>query len=316
MPACIDEYAADPWDLRVSIDQHPLDESFYITIPNPELTSRSIQDLVNDYVLNPLRKIELDIKDDPDLPFYMDELAHHFEAQKMGQLSIEFYINHGDKVQAHDRAKQHLSVCTYDDKSWDYRLLDLVIKTQLTETPQWEKSKLEKMYDRFFLLHLMSYHQWTSLKKHTSNKLKKELSTRFRSGLENEYFTIAKNGFEISDVSLNAAGGKFIEKLDHTLTEYDHKYGPFGSVSIEPPALGVEQGFDVSLQMMEFDGIDIQEAIIHKIIDSQCDELLDERHWQQHYINRRGLDEALAALAYKTHFSGETLVALKDLATN
>jgi hypothetical protein len=310
-PEFIKEYDGESWDLRVSIDNNPLDESFYITIEDPAILSWTLQKVISEYILNSVHKTELDIAEDPDLPFYMDELQHIFEAEKARQLKLEFYINHGSKVQLYDKAEKHLSSCTYDDKSWDYRLVDLVVKPLVAEPASWEKSDFEGMYDRLFLIHLMNYHNCSSLEGRLSEDVSRELYRRFNYGAVSEHFTLTKEGFEIVNVALTDKGQKYSAELEKTLTDYDQKYSPFGAVSIEPLALGVEKGFDVSLQMMEIDDINIKEAIIHKVIDSRKNELLGD--WHQHYLDRTGLEEAYSSLAYKSHFSREVLLKLRGL---
>ena len=115
------------------------------------------------------------------------------------------------------------------------------------------------------------------------------------------------------EVKVGDEGVRFAKELDDNLNDYHARYSSFGSVSIEPPALGVEQGFDVSLQIMELDGIEIIEALIHKVLDSRRDELFDCLTWQDNYLQRQGLEEIYSALAYKTHFSLETLNALREI---
>lgn len=176
-PVNLHEYKDDAWDLRVSIGDNPLDESFYITIEDPGEDRKSINELLKTYVLNNARKADLDITDDPDLPFYMDELIHLFEAENQQQLNLEFYINHGGPVKLYHKAMEHLSVCTFDDHSLDYRLLDLVVRPQIKKPPSWERSKIESLYDTYFLLHLFIYHDWLELPE-CSKDLKSELYKR------------------------------------------------------------------------------------------------------------------------------------------
>lgn len=304
------EYKDDAWDLRVSIGDNPLDESFYITIEDPREDRQSIKDLLNKYALDVAKKVDLDINDDPDLPFYMDELIHLFEAEKQQQLNLDFYINHGAQVRLYHKAEQHLSVCTYDDNSLDYRLLDLVVCPSIKEPPSWERTKIEEWYDHYFLLHLMMYHDWLEIAQ-MSDELQRELYKRLGNNSSLQLFELIKDGFVIQGLKVTDEALAYGKQLDETLSDYQTRYSAYGSVSIEPPAVGIEQGFDVSLQMMELDDIDLVEALIHKVLDSRCDELFDLETWQDNYKERHGLEEVYSALAYKTHFSLEVLNSIK-----
>ena len=89
------------------------------------------------------------------------------------------------------------------------------------------------------------------------------------------------------------------ESLRDEVRTLSAAYEKYASVSVAPFALGVPDGFDVRLQMMEFSGVD------------------PERFLLLHYMDEEGLTAEAAfcnvcdALAFKTAFTAEILEGLK-----
>ncbi|VGO16493.1 hypothetical protein PDESU_05084 [Pontiella desulfatans] len=78
-------------------------------------------------------------------------------------------------------------------------------------------------------------------------------------------------------------------------------YEKFASVSVAPCALGVPDGFDVRLQMMEFDGLDPERCVLAMLMAEGGVELAE------------AFGPVCQALAFKTNFTTEILEGLKSL---
>lgn len=79
------------------------------------------------------------------------------------------------------------------------------------------------------------------------------------------------------------------------------RYEKYASVSVAPCALGVPDGFDVRLQMMEFDGLDPERCALVNLMAATELELAD------------AFEPVCEALAFKTNFTSEILNELKAL---
>lgn len=78
-------------------------------------------------------------------------------------------------------------------------------------------------------------------------------------------------------------------------------YEKYASVSVAPCALGVPDGFDIRLQMMEFDGLDPQRCVLVDLMAARDLELAD------------AFEPVCEALVFKTNFSSEILNELKGI---
>lgn len=76
-------------------------------------------------------------------------------------------------------------------------------------------------------------------------------------------------------------------------------YEKYGSVSIAPVALGVPDGFDVRLQMMEFDGLLPERCVLVQLLN------IEPQPLEQTFA------EVREGLAFQTHFSAEVMAELK-----
>lgn len=76
-------------------------------------------------------------------------------------------------------------------------------------------------------------------------------------------------------------------------------YEKYASVAVAPCALGVPDGFDVRLQMMELDGLDPERCVLTQLLADSHLELAE------------CLEPVCEALAFKTNFTSEILNELK-----
>ena len=80
-----------------------------------------------------------------------------------------------------------------------------------------------------------------------------------------------------------------------------NRYEKFASVAVAPCALGVPDGFDVRLQMMEFDGLDPERCVLVGLLAEGDIEWAD------------AFEQVCEALAFKTNFTSEILNELKGI---
>lgn len=242
-PDHLNEYDQQPWDIRISIGNAPLDEAYFFSVESFADSARSIRELVEEFALNPLRESELDTDEYPELPFLQQELIQCYESAKTEQLSLSVFVNHcTEAIDLNTSAKNFLSACTFRDKSWDYIVLDLIFEL---ETPAIDEDARTRFCERY-------------------------------SALENT------------------------EALQTEARVLAEKYERFGSVSVVPCALGVPDGFDVRLQMMEFDGLNQERCALLYLL------------WEEWVPLPDAFSRICESLAYKTNFSSELLEELKS----
>lgn len=337
-PDDINEYNDDAWDIRISIGDAPLEEAFYFTVEDPQAVRMPIEQLLESYALNLELSSDLDVEEYPDLPFMQEELIQYRTNEGKDLLKIKYYINHCSfegPISLSEPANKYLSVCTYHDKSHDYRVLDLVIVPFTPELSLFDIQQKQSAYGYIYLLMLLDHY----MKKgdRAFRKFLKEppmaaflgitpdiLYNTFTNGLKrlemdryikitggelSEDFNRKKAGIELTEKGIKELA-LFIEELHQVANDYDK----YDSVSVCPVALGVPDGFDVRVQMMEFDGLNIERLILIRVIDENKDEMFSPGNWCQTYEDFSFFEIVCDALAYKTNFSIEILVVLKDLA--
>jgi DNA-binding MarR family transcriptional regulator len=330
-PPELGEYSDDAWDIRVSIGEAPLDEAFYITVEDPAAVSRPIGELVESYVLNPALRDQLDIADNPDLPFMQEELMQYRENEKQGLLTVEYFVNHNPEpgpVDLHSQAAGFMGVCRYHDGAHDYRLLDLVLVPTVPDPSTFEEERMGRDLGRVFLLRLIGYHDaagpdaFRALGQHT---LMAEYVGAGQGGghfrfctamrrLETEGLIRRTTPDGKHELTLTDKGREAIRELDEEAARLGREYDLFDSVGIAPPALGIPDGFDVRVQMMSYNDIDCPRSVLLRVLDMVPEDYLAGDVWQDAYEASTFIHVVLEALAYKTNFSCEVLDALKQLA--
>jgi hypothetical protein len=91
------------------------------------------------------------------------------------------------------------------------------------------------------------------------------------------------------------------EALRNEAADLVATYEKYASVSVAPCTLGVPDGFDVRLQMMEFDGLDPERCVLIGLLAEGDIELAD------------AFEPVCEALAFKTNFTFEILNELKGI---
>ncbi len=335
-PDDLAEYKSDSWDIRVSIGDALLEEAFYITIKDPKAINKSIRELLDEYVLNIELQHELDIADYPELPFLQQQLIEYFKSVDSGRLKLDIFVNNNPRIgpiSTLERAKTLLGSCVYDDHSYDYCVLDLIILPRSKEVEEYNKNLYLKKYSEIFLLLLLSNYidnQQDYLKLCTEssigyflgnfnnknsvpilNGLKKLKSNGFIAKVSQDEESSVTNDNKFKLI-ITETGYEKISEVNEEIENIMNTYNYFDSVSISPPALGVPEGFDVRVQMMEYDRIDVERAVFLCVLADCYEELFQLESWEYNFLNASFMNNVIEALAFRTSFLPEVLVKLRS----
>ncbi|MBT3378628.1 MAG: hypothetical protein HN742_02540 [Lentisphaerae bacterium] len=336
------EYRDDPWDVRISIGDAPLEEAFYMTIEDPRATELPIRELLEQHVLNVEQRGRLDIEAYPELPFMQEELAQYYQSQTTGQLALEIHLNHdpsGTAIALSNRASRHLSLCTIEEESLTYRILDLVFTPVISELDTQEKDRIRHEYSAIFVLMCVAFHQETGgedagqfIRDHALDGFLKGKSSDKYTHVTSALRDLEKRGhikrtesrgsgltgrlFKQVGIEMTAAGQTAVDELKGTALDLSKRYDHYDSVAIAPPALGVPDGFDVRVQMMEFEEENCERSVLLSILDGEGAAWFRPGEWADHVEGLSFFNPVREALAYKTNFSAEVLAALQQLGAN
>ncbi|MBF0188566.1 MAG: hypothetical protein HQL50_11650 [Magnetococcales bacterium] len=331
-PGDLKAWADTPWDVRITLENMPLEEAFYLTLEEESLLDRPIAELLDKRVLTAAAREQLDVAEYPELPFIHDELRDLWQGVQEGRLTLDLHIN---KRPGHTplattaTPRNHLSRCTFHNGAYDYRLLDLVwVLAPATA----DDARLKALQERFgapFLILLTDFHQTLDagrfpaiapllddlLHQRRSESFPR-LAAAFRSLLDDGLITVTSSTKAPPSLRLTDRGGERAHQLCIEADRLLDRYDPFASVSFHPPALGVPKGFDVRVQVMERDGIDLEHTLALTGWRLNGELLFDDENWPHLFEEGAPFLEILAALAYRTGFTPELLRALESLAAD
>lgn len=335
-PADGADYENDAWDIRISIDTGPLEEAYYCTVDDPQAKDLTIQQLLDRYALNPERRDRLDTAEYPELPFLLDELLQYRDNASRGLIELEYYVNHNpdpQPVSLRQKARSYLSACSYQDQSHDYLVLDLVLVAKVPEFNEAARMEKQRLYGDLFILLLLGHHDHGGadpVKKLTAEgpiRACYETATRqemwqLRQTLDKlemlGYIDVTRpyDSFEKASFSLalSEAGRTEVLRLREETEEACQRYEVFDSVSISPCALGVPDGFDARVQMMEYDGVDYERLVFLLVLVEDEDLLIGGQDWYEQFIGFEFFEKVQSALAYMTHFDRDIVEGLRELA--
>ena len=332
-PADLNEYEQDAWDIRISIGDAPLEEAFYFTMEDPKAVDLPISHLLRDYALNPAHAAQLDVAEYPELPFMQTELGLYMENKSNGVLDVELYANNSatpGPIDTYRNAREYLSVCTTDDGSLDYRVLDLVLTAAPKSLSRYESNDVHRSQGHIYLLLLMDWiesrGQWKAFvrspivrdfTKNERNTTYPNVAETFSSMAMRRLLptpSIRISGKEKNAFTLTDEARREIEVLKAESKRIAQEYDRFDSCSIAPPALGVPGGFDVRVQMIEYDGLDIRKSVLLRVLEDHADAYFSGE-WAATFESLAFYENVRDALAYKTNFSREILESLKRIAT-
>jgi hypothetical protein len=329
-PDDLDAYSEDPWDIRISISGAPLEDAFYFTVDDPAAASKPIRALLSEYALNPAKRELLAVDDYPDLPYLQEELLQYEKNAKEGLLDVSYYVNHAPDpgpVDLNSRASNYLSSCAYHDGSHDYLVLDLVLVASVVGKRDYDAERMVRDLSDVFLMKLIDYRMQHGDPSLTEFMTEPPVSFFLGNSSASQYINVStglrhlvtsgfiKRAYADSAYTLEVseAGLKAIADLNAESQDLSLRYDLFDSVGIAPPALGVPDGFDARVQMMEFDGLKCERSVLLRVIDMAPD-LYFLGDWGDAYEDASFLTTLFEALAYKTNFSREVLESLKQLA--
>jgi len=334
-PEDMAEYENDAWDIRISIGTGSLEEAYYCTVEDPKAKDTSIQDLLDHYALNPEQRDHLDVADYPELPFLLDELLQYHLSASQGRLDLSYYVNHSSDpgpIDLDDRARQYLSACTYHDRSHDYLVLDLVLVAKVAEVNETELTQKQRSYGDLFMLFLLDHYEKQGARAFKRFIAKGPFHDCYRAATSNDFWELRQSLDKLEmlhfikvirpfdsientpfSLELSEQGRAEILRLTQEAEQACARYDVYESVSIAPCALGVPDGFDARVQMMEYDEINYERLVCLLVLLENKGDLVTGKDWYEHFVRFDFYEIVQAALAYKTHFSSEILDALKEL---
>jgi hypothetical protein len=330
-PDDLHEYALDAWDIRISIGDSPLDEAFYMTVQDTSSAMFSVERALKNYATNPSRASQLDVAEYPELPFLQQELIQYHKNAKAGLLELDYYINKSPDDEPLDLSKSVesvMSVCTYDDGSNDYRLLDLVIETREPIVTEELSEAARKTHGPEFLLRVIGHfdagtgQEWTEFCQSPPIQTAMETNAAGQATPLNDALTTLRRqqyiefSPEDARLSLSPGGRNQIATWDTQTREAQQQYEPFRSVSISPAGLDVPGGFDVRIQMMELDDVETERQLLRETWLDRSDEIFTTDNWLFMFETFAMLEPVLERLSYRTNFSLETLNQLRALASS
>ena len=327
-PSDLADYKNEPWDIRISIDNAPLDDAFYFTVKDSGATSQTIKEVLEKYALNISLREELDVEEFPKLPHVQQELLGYYESGKADRLNLNIYVNKrpsSEPVSPEDKVSDHLSTCIFNDGTYDYRLLDLIFVLDSKPLASERLKNFRDEYGAIYMLFLIDYLNSQPSKQNDSNN---ELLQEFANG------SLSKKSYPIIQESLNKAvklgwisveknpteeiiitadGHDQIKLLLEEVSGLTQEYEPYQSVSINPPTLGVPDGIDVRLQIMRFSSVDVNRAIFlfAYVYDKQA--LFGDSQWADGFETGDTFSAIIDALQYETKFSQSILDGLIQL---
>jgi hypothetical protein len=132
-PASLKAYEGQDFCLRITLDQAPLDDCFFVYLPE-YWEAWSIQELFSFYFervsVSALEELQqrLDCQYDPDLPKRYSLLRSLFEKVSIGESRVSFYVNHGSVLELSQTIREHLGTSIWESGEHQDKILDLVLE--------------------------------------------------------------------------------------------------------------------------------------------------------------------------------------------
>ena len=200
----------------------------------------------------------------------------YYNSAISGKAQLSVYVNKRPSeapLQLHDKASGHLSTCVFNDGSHDYRLLDLIFVIELKQLEKPELSALHEKHGPSYMLFLIDY-----LKRNSPENSSDDLfaSTPFNAyitsdeEMNNRYPQVTQalrhaeeTGYITSEdgLSITQEGYAHLKTLKQEVSNLRRRYECYQSVSVNPPALGVPDGFDARIQIMRKQSVDVVRTI-------------------------------------------------------
>ena len=247
-------YEKEAFDIQITIGNTPLSEGYFFTVKDPTKKSCSIKYLLEEYALNRNRRFELDIKNYPEFPFYMEELAQIYEKNILGDINLNIYVNKSTEytpLNINNPALNHMSKCIFNDHSYNYALLDLVFDIEDDFYIEKELNLcITETIEQAVLIALNTFQSF-NFSQHKLLTEKRILIEKLVS--KNEYIKIINKEANTCEIKLTNAGKEKARLMVLESKKIRKKYSRFESVGIYPPALGIPNGYDARLQIALMD---------------------------------------------------------------
>ena len=327
-PVDLAEYDGEPWDIRISMDYAPLEEAFYFTVNDSDATSESVQVVLGEYALNTNRRGELDSAEYPQLPHIQEELLGYYNSAISGKAQLSVYVNKRPSeapIQLQDKVSDHLSTCVFSDGSHDYRLLDLIFVIESKSLGASELSVLREEHGPSYMLFLIDY-----LKRNSPPNSSNDLSASApfsayltAGGRANDRFPEVTRTLEVAEkmgfitaeggLSITQEGHPHLESLTQEVNNLRQRYECYQSVSVNPPALGVPNGFDARIQIMRKQSVDVVRAIFLFACVFDEDALFGVDNWADDFESGGSFSAIMDAFQYESDFTDDILDPLMSL---
>ncbi len=327
-PVDLAEYDGEPWDIRISMDYAPLEEAFYFTVNDSDATSESVQVVLGEYALNTNRRGELDSAEYPQLPHIQEELLGYYNSAISGKAQLSVYVNKRPSeapIQLQDKVSDHLSTCVFSDGSHDYRLLDLIFVIESKSLGASELSALREEHGPSYMLFLIDY-----LKRNSPPNSSNDLSASApfsayltAEGRANDRFPEVTRTLEVTEkmgfitaeggLSITQEGHAHLESLTQEVNNLRQRYECYQSVSVNPPALGVPNGFDARIQIMRKQSVDVVRAIFLFACVFDEDALFGVDNWADDFESGGSFSAIMDAFQYESDFTDDILDPLMSL---
>jgi len=327
-PVDLAEYDGEPWDIRISMDYAPLEEAFYFTVNDSDATSESVQVVLGEYALNTNRRGELDSAEYPQLPHIQEELLGYYNSAISGKAQLSVFVNKRPSetpIQLQDKVSDHLSTCVFNDGSHDYRLLDLIFVIESKTLGASELIALREEHGPSYMLFLIDY-----LKRNSPPNSSNDLSASApfsayltAGGRANDRFPEVTRTLEVAEkmgfitaeggLSITQEGHAHLESLKQEVNNLRQRYECYQSVSVNPPALGVPNGFDARIQIMRKQSVDVVRAIFLFACVFDEDALFGVDNWADDFESGGSFSAIMDAFQYESDFTDDILDPLMSL---
>ena len=305
MGAGVDLPAGGPFDLRVSLGDMDLEESFWISLPPrldlpAHLTIDGLLDEVfsDDEVKRAELAAALDVRANPDLPDMYDALLIVFDQWRRGDCTLRFFANHGPEVELSDLLSNHIGLRRSPDPIVEARpLLDLVIEQRFDVLDRLadggvDADELVRWLQGLTLLYFIDKHGYrldVDAPDEVDRRLLPVAGELAGKGL------IAA-GDEAGIYAVTREGRRFLGQVIEETEAYIGQYDVFGDVSYDIEAgtaeFGTGRGDDLRVQVYESEGIDPARAVfLLRLCDSTLDAYADS--WRERIHSREFYDEVL-----------------------
>ncbi len=330
-PDDLPEYDNEPWDIRISLDNAPLEDAYYFTVKDPQATTHTIQSVLEQFALNTDRSAELDTHEYPQLPHIQQELLGYYQSGKTDQTQLTIYANKRPSdapVPLSDPVASHLSTCVFLDGTHDYKLLDLVFVVESKSLETTDLSGYQTLFGSKYILFLIDYYKRHSPKGADNANFSDTPFRPFLGGNDSSdhYPQVTKALRDAADIGwiftekpsnnqifISDKGYDQIESLQKEVEDLTREYERYQSISVNPPTLGVPDGLDARIQIMRSQSVDVIRTIFLFAFIYNEEDLFGVNNWADNYESGESFSAIYDAFQYETDFAEDVITELTQL---